>query len=321
MPRMPKKTQAATTQAPPTPTSPAPSGRETGGSEQADAVTTSPVRLTSSNDSSTATTTATTTATSLKQTLKQRNTTSSSSNGHGLTNGHRTRTDSKMGEFEDSADNSGSDSSSDRTEHLDELSRWRYFDTFMCCYFSLRVLFHQQQQPKRLVLLSSLLISVSLSRLTWYRNAVQPYCPSYSVAFKTIFLVRALAATYSNISDCDEVFNFWEPMHYLQYGSGLETWEYSPLYAIRSWAYILLHAFAAEITRLAMSANRVSPFYWLMHSHSLLPLSFVVLLIIGLTCLYERSCRSSHSYKYSLLSALFWALSLPIVRQHYTGQS
>ncbi|KAF9965900.1 mannosyltransferase [Mortierella alpina] len=93
--------------------------------------------------------------------------------------------------------------------------------------------------------------------LRW-RNAVMPYCPSYSVAFKTLFLVRALAATYSNISDCDEVFNYWEPMHYLQYGSGLQTWEYSPLYAIRSWAYILLHTLAAEIARLAMSANRVT---------------------------------------------------------------
>ncbi|KAF9901502.1 mannosyltransferase [Linnemannia zychae] len=122
-----------------------------------------------------------------------------------------------MSEFGDKADNSGSDSSSDRTELLKELSR--------------------------------------------RRNAVQPYCPSYSVAFKTIFLVRALAATYSNISDCDEVFNFWEPMHYIQYGSGLETWEYSPLYAIRSWAYILLHAIAAEIVRLAMSANRLQVFF------------------------------------------------------------
>ncbi|KAF9929538.1 mannosyltransferase [Mortierella alpina] len=96
--------------------------------------------------------------------------------------------------------------------------------------------------------------------LRW-RNAVMPYCPSYSVAFKTLFLVRALAATYSNISDCDEVFNYWEPMHYLQYGTGLQTWEYSPLYAIRSWAYILLHTLAAEIARLAMSANRLQVFF------------------------------------------------------------
>ncbi|KAG0334269.1 mannosyltransferase [Podila humilis] len=97
----------------------------------------------------------------------------------------------------------------------------------------------------------------TMDEITRWRISVAPYCPSYSVAFKAIFLVRTLAATYANISDCDEVFNFWEPMHYLQYGTGLETWEYSPLYAIRSWAYILVHALPAEITRLATSANRI----------------------------------------------------------------
>lgn len=111
-----------------------------------------------------------------------------------------------------------------------------------------------------------------------FRTSVAPYCPSYSVAFKAIFLVRALAATYSNISDCDEVFNFWEPMHYLQYGTGLETWEYSPVYAIRSWTYILVHALPAEITRLAMSANRVSIFLLFTWHAALAHLHTVVLL-------------------------------------------
>ncbi|KAF9302215.1 mannosyltransferase [Mortierella antarctica] len=101
----------------------------------------------------------------------------------------------------------------------------------------------------------------TMDEITRWRTSVAPYCPSYSVAFKAIFVVRALAATFSNISDCDEVFNFWEPMHYLQYGTGLETWEYSPVYAIRSWAYILVHALPAEITRLAMSANRLQVFF------------------------------------------------------------
>ncbi|KAF9972115.1 mannosyltransferase [Actinomortierella ambigua] len=74
-------------------------------------------------------------------------------------------------------------------------------------------------------------------------------------------MIRALSATYANISDCDEVFNYWDPLHYLQYGSGLETWEYSPMYAIRSWAYILLHAIPAELARLAMSANSLQLFF------------------------------------------------------------
>lgn len=37
------------------------------------------------------------------------------------------------------------------------------------------------------------------------------------------------------------VFNYWEPTHYLSHGYGLQTWEYSPVYAIRSWAYVGLH--------------------------------------------------------------------------------
>ncbi|THH03959.1 hypothetical protein EW145_g5876 [Phellinidium pouzarii] len=50
---------------------------------------------------------------------------------------------------------------------------------------------------------------------------------------------------YSNISDCDEVYNFWEPLHYLYKGYGFQTWETSPEYAIRSWAYISLHFYPA----------------------------------------------------------------------------
>lgn len=38
------------------------------------------------------------------------------------------------------------------------------------------------------------------------------------------------------------MFNYWEPTHFLTHGFGLQTWEYSPEYAIRSWAYVALHA-------------------------------------------------------------------------------
>lgn len=34
-------------------------------------------------------------------------------------------------------------------------------------------------------------------------------------------------------------------MHYLLYGKGFQTWEYSPQFAIRSYAYVLLHAVLA----------------------------------------------------------------------------
>ncbi|KAI0319029.1 asparagine-linked glycosylation 9 protein isoform a [Amylostereum chailletii] len=73
------------------------------------------------------------------------------------------------------------------------------------------------------------------------RAAKPPWTPSFSTAVKILLLVRVSAAMYSNIQDCDEVFNFWEPLHYLDRGYGFQTWETSPVYAIRSWAYLLLH--------------------------------------------------------------------------------
>ena len=54
--------------------------------------------------------------------------------------------------------------------------------------------------------------------------------------------LRVLSAVYAPIGDCDEVFNYWEPIHYVVYGTGLQTWEYSPTYALRSYLYIMMHA-------------------------------------------------------------------------------
>ena len=74
---------------------------------------------------------------------------------------------------------------------------------------------------------------------------------------------------WSGISDCDETFNYWEPLHYLIYGNffflsknlnfcqifffkflgkGFQTWEYDPQYGLRSYFYILLHTGVASYT-------------------------------------------------------------------------
>ena len=62
------------------------------------------------------------------------------------------------------------------------------------------------------------------------------------------------------------VFNYWEPIHYLTNGFGLQTWEYSPVYANRSWAYIALHAALfkfSDIMRLVSYGNSTSqPNIW-----------------------------------------------------------
>ncbi len=59
-----------------------------------------------------------------------------------------------------------------------------------------------------------------------------------------------ISAAYSPIEDCDETFNYWEPTHYLSHGYGLQTWEYSPQYAIRSWLYVAIHAIIGSFRHL-----------------------------------------------------------------------
>lgn len=50
---------------------------------------------------------------------------------------------------------------------------------------------------------------------------------------QALLLVRTASARYSVPEDCDEVYNYWEPLHHLLHGGGLQTWEYSPTYALR----------------------------------------------------------------------------------------
>lgn len=112
--------------------------------------------------------------------------------------------------------------------------------------------------------------------------------PSLSFAFRLLLLVRTAAAMYSIISDCDEgefiynphiptivsddffppfflcsisVFNFWEPLHYFQHNSGFQTWEQSPQFAVRSWAYILLHWPLAHLGPKALRLGKRQQFF------------------------------------------------------------
>ncbi len=78
-------------------------------------------------------------------------------------------------------------------------------------------------------------------------------------AFYCFLLSHLLAAFFAPIQDCDETFNYWEPTHYLRHGFGLQTWEYSPEYAIRSWFYIVLHAVAIRIGAFLPFMSKVRP--------------------------------------------------------------
>ncbi|CAA0816345.1 Dol-P-Man\\x3aMan(6)GlcNAc(2)-PP-Dol alpha-1-2-mannosyltransferase [Striga hermonthica] len=54
-------------------------------------------------------------------------------------------------------------------------------------------------------------------------------------------MLRYMSASSNIIHDCDEVFNYWEPLHFLLYKSGFQTWEYSSQFALRSYLYLLFH--------------------------------------------------------------------------------
>ena len=62
-----------------------------------------------------------------------------------------------------------------------------------------------------------------------------------------LLVPRLLAAYFSPVADCDETFNYWEPVHFMLFGFGQQTWEYSPVYALRSYAYLLPHALVVRV--------------------------------------------------------------------------
>lgn len=70
---------------------------------------------------------------------------------------------------------------------------------------------------------------------------------SLNSAFRLLLIARCTSALFGVIQDCDEVYNYWEPMHYIHHGTGMQTWEYSPEFGIRSWAYVMVHAVAGWI--------------------------------------------------------------------------
>lgn len=95
----------------------------------------------------------------------------------------------------------------------------------------------------------------TLEPLTW--------TPATFTAFKVLLSARLCAAVWSNIQDCDETYNYWEPTHYLMYGRGMQTWEYSPLYAIRSYAYLWLYALPGFAYSSLLQDQRTLVFYFM----------------------------------------------------------
>lgn len=80
--------------------------------------------------------------------------------------------------------------------------------------------------------------------------------------FGVLVVCRSVFALLNLVWDCDETYNYWEPMHMLAYQSGAQTWEYSPAYALRSYFYLMIN---------------LAPIYPLVYMKHLIPHSKIVL--------------------------------------------
>lgn len=90
--------------------------------------------------------------------------------------------------------------------------------------------------------------------------AHQGWAPRTQLAFFIFAFINFFSALFTNIGDCDETFNYWEPTHYILYGVGYQTWEYAPQYALRSYSYLALHAIPGGLASLFVS-DKVVIFY------------------------------------------------------------
>ncbi|CAI4232726.1 unnamed protein product [Auanema sp. JU1783] len=91
-------------------------------------------------------------------------------------------------------------------------------------------------------------------------NDESVWVPGPNAVIKFMASLRLCSAMWGIIGDCDEVYNYWEPLHLLTYGEGFQTWEYSPLYAIRSYLYIYLHYIPANIFAQIFPTSKIAVF-------------------------------------------------------------
>jgi alpha-1,2-mannosyltransferase len=92
-------------------------------------------------------------------------------------------------------------------------------------------------------------------------RVVKAWAPRFRTALLLLISMRWLGSWLLGLADCDETFNYWEPTHYLLYGTGFQTWEYAPQYGLRSYLYVGLHALVGKIVSALIGGDKVVVFY------------------------------------------------------------
>jgi len=100
-------------------------------------------------------------------------------------------------------------------------------------------------------------------KLTATYCALWPHSSPADALDPAPFLVLAPApsAIWAYIADCDETFNYWEPLHYIINGHGLQTWEYSPQFGLRSYTYLLLQGVPGYFYQKMFNPSPILIFY------------------------------------------------------------
>ncbi|KAM5586234.1 dol-P-Man:Man(6)GlcNAc(2)-PP-Dol alpha-1,2-mannosyltransferase [Rosa sericea] len=130
---------------------------------------------------------------------------------------------------------------------------------------------------------------------------------SWFVPLCALGMLRYMSATSNIIHDCDEVFNYWEPLHYLLYKSGFQTWEYSSQFALRSYLYILFHELVGRPASLLFGEEKVRVFYAVRIFLGLISVVTETILVYALSRKYGKRLASYTLAMLCLTSGCFFA--------------
>ncbi|XP_030480912.2 dol-P-Man:Man(6)GlcNAc(2)-PP-Dol alpha-1,2-mannosyltransferase [Cannabis sativa] len=130
---------------------------------------------------------------------------------------------------------------------------------------------------------------------------------SWALPLFALGMLRYMSATSNIIHDCDEVFNYWEPLHYLLYKFGFQTWEYSSQFALRSYLYILFHELVGRPATWLFSEDKVRVFYAVRIYLGILSVITDTVLVVALSRKYGKRLASYTLAMLCLTSGCFFA--------------
>jgi len=140
-----------------------------------------------------------------------------------------------------------------------------------------------------------------LASFSRYRK-VPGWSPNIVTVILILIMIRISGAFLSPIEDCDETFNYWEPLHYLVFGYGYQTWEYSPQFALRSYAFLIPNYLIANVSLWTMkSSGRIVLGVW----------EYKKLMFYTIRVVQAVVCAISESYLYD---ACVWRFGKPSAR-------